>query len=83
VLGCASRFGGGDVKAPCWSEVYVMADAQFTAFLSPIVAWVGGHVWHLLFIYWAVYVATLLSDISRSLKAIENSKVSQRNTERG
>ena len=48
-----------------------MTDAQFTAFLSPIVAWVVDHVWHLLFIYWAVYVAVLLSDISRSLKDIQ------------
>jgi len=60
-------WAGGDVQAPCWSGVYVMADAQFTAFIIPIVAWVVDHVWHLLFSLWAVLVLVTLIEIRDSI----------------
>jgi|APGre2960657404_1045060.scaffolds.fasta_scaffold74384_2 hypothetical protein len=44
-----------------------MTDAQFTAFLSPIVAWVVDHVWHLLFSLWAVLVLVTLIEIRDSI----------------
>lgn len=44
-----------------------MLDAQFTAFLFPIVAWAVDHVWHLLFSYWAVWVLVTLIEIRDSI----------------
>jgi hypothetical protein len=49
-----------------------MADAQFTAFIIPIVAWVIDHVWHLLFSLWAVYVAAVLTEIQDLLASRRN-----------
>ena len=44
-----------------------MPDGQFTVFLSPIVAWVVDHLWHVIFGYWAVWVLVTLIEIRDSI----------------
>lgn len=51
-------------------RVYVMTNQEFNSLFSPIMAWAISHGWHLFFVFWAVYVAAVLTEIRDSLASL-------------